>query len=158
MEQNFKIAMVREGATKMTCQDAHCAHYENGWATMIDESSELGQRQAFWIRNAAARKYKEFPSEEAPEHMGESGANIPAGMTVFLFYPGQKCFQEHLDREVLFVAQKGRRGMATVGVGPIKARVPQFYAESSRVHVNPRDFNEHMNEEAEKAAAALGRG
>lgn len=135
--QNFRIGLLDEGATRMSCLEARCEQYERGWVTVVDESSDLGQKQAHYIRKESGRGFTECRSEEADEHLGGEGISIPPGMTVFIFAPGQPCFQEHRDREVVFVHEK--RG-------------------ATRVHANPLDFNEHFNEEAYKVGREIEKG
>lgn len=134
--QRFKITLLREGATRMTCREANCSQYENGWMTILDESTEQGAAGAHYIRTESGRRYIAFASEEATNHLGAAGLKIAAGMTVFKFYPGQECFREHADREVVFSHHQGER---------------------RRIHT-PRDFNEHFNESAQKAVEAAERG
>lgn len=81
-----------------TCEDAGCAPYMNGWQTFIDESSELGQRQAHYIRRQSGRHF----TEERNEH----------NVTVFTFTAGQPCFksQEHkvpVGRPEIYVVKDG---------------------------------------------------
>lgn len=133
--QQFKIALLREGATKMTCREAKCEQYERGWITVVDERSDKGARQAQYIRTQAGRKFIEFPSEGASLHL-QGEIAIAYGLTVFKFFSGQECFRPHADREVVFSQQKGAR---------------------RRVYT-PRDFNESFNEEAAKVAETAGRG
>jgi len=131
MTQQFKIALLDDGATKMTCREAQCGQYERGWITVVDERTARGARQAHYIRAEAGRKFIEFPSEEAGEHLGgEMAMAIGCGLTVFKFYAGQPCFAAHADREVMFVHQEGER----------------------RRMLMPREFNARFNEEAAKAA------
>lgn len=61
-----------------TCEEAHCPDYVYGWKTVVDESSDLGQKQAHFIRHDPTRGHTEERDE--------------AGLTVFLFGPGQSCF------------------------------------------------------------------
>jgi hypothetical protein len=63
------------------CREAKCPHYEFGWTTTIDEKTELGKRQGHYIRKDPRRKFIESRNY--------------VGLTVFLFEPGQKCFQAH---------------------------------------------------------------
>ena len=137
--QRFRVAMIREGATPMTCIEAKCEQHEKGWMTVIDETSDLGQRQSQYIRAESGRRFVSFRSENPPSQYAAliAGTQMAAGLTVFIFYAGQRCFRDHADREVLFVHDKGDR---------------------RRVHANPRDFTEHFNEEAERAVTAARRG
>jgi hypothetical protein len=79
-----------------TCEEVQCGAYERGWKTRVDETTELGQMQAAFIRVRARRRFHE-------EHNVE-------GMTDFVFPPGQECFAEHkisLERPPLFLVRGG---------------------------------------------------
>jgi hypothetical protein len=67
-----------------TCAEADCGPHRNGWATTVDESTELGQRQAHYIRKQSGRRHVEHRDE--------------AGLTVFTFEAGQPCFQADKHR------------------------------------------------------------
>ena len=68
----------------VTCADAGCEAHEHGWVTTVDEGTELGQRQAHYIRRESGRRYAE--------------ERTPAGLTVFTFEAGQRCFAQHRGR------------------------------------------------------------
>jgi hypothetical protein len=81
---------------KATCFEVKCDLMANGWRSVIDEATDLGQAQAHYIRHEAGRRF----SEE----------KTPNGLTVFTFVPGQKCFNQHvvnLDRPARFLIQDG---------------------------------------------------
>lgn len=61
-----------------TCEEVNCGHYLNGWRTTVDESTELGQQQAYYMRHDRSRKHTETRTE--------------TGLTQFTFEPGQRCF------------------------------------------------------------------
>lgn len=61
-----------------TCAEVGCGAYERGWSTTVDESTDLGQQQAHYIRRLSGRGFTEACSE--------------AGLTIFEFPPGQRCF------------------------------------------------------------------
>jgi len=73
-----------------TCAEVNCANRERGWKTVVDVSTELGKKQAQYIRM----------------HSGRAYSHTQAGTIVtFVFSPGQTCFSEHrvsLQREPLF--------------------------------------------------------
>jgi hypothetical protein len=78
-----------------TCEQAGCPAFQNGWRTVIDERTDLGQRQARYIRKESGRRF---------EAMWEGG------LTVFLFEAGQRCFGRHhmpLDREPTYLVLGG---------------------------------------------------
>lgn len=83
-----------------TCAEVGCDRYARGWVTVVDETTELGQKQAHYIRHDRERRHYE--------------SRTPAGWTQFDFPPGQRCFasanSEHrvpLEREPIFVARRG---------------------------------------------------
>ncbi len=61
-----------------TCEEVACERWLNGWQTVVDESTQLGQRQAYYIRHDKSRSHAEARRKE--------------GTTVFSFGPGQRCF------------------------------------------------------------------
>lgn len=82
-----------------TCAEADCRYHVNGWQTAVDESTDLGKQQAYYIRNQSGRRYSE-------------DRNLTPGLTLFTFEPGQTCFaaDRHvvpLDRPALFLVRGG---------------------------------------------------
>jgi hypothetical protein len=69
-----------------TCAAVDCGHYLGGWDSLIDERTELGQQQAWYIRKESGRRFTE---ERRPD-----------GLTVFRFEAGQRCFQQHKARNM----------------------------------------------------------
>jgi len=63
------------------CEEVDCIQYLNGWKTIVDEATPLGQRQAGYIRMQAGRRFTEMKEVE--------------GLTTFIFYPEQQCFRGH---------------------------------------------------------------
>ena len=77
-----------------TCDEAGCLAQRNGWEPRVDKTTDLGQRQAHYIRKQSGRKFTE--RREA--------------VTVFSFEAGQRCFAQHkvpLDRPELYVVRGG---------------------------------------------------
>jgi len=75
------------------CRAVDCEAYAQGWTTMVDTSSELGQRQAHYIRKDSGRHFTE--QRQGPEEI-----------VVFQFYPEQKCFGDHtrpIERDPRFI-------------------------------------------------------
>lgn len=78
-----------------SCGEVDCVAQAGGWETVVDETSDLGQRQAHYIRAQSGRAHTE--------------RHTPTG-TVFVFPPGQQCFAEHrvdLERPELYVVRPG---------------------------------------------------
>lgn len=79
-----------------TCEEAGCLAHQHGWQTNVDESTELGQRQAHYIRKLSGRRFTERRTE--------------LGLTAFTFEAGQKCFATHkvpLERPELYLVHGG---------------------------------------------------
>ncbi len=79
-----------------TCDEAGCLAHQHGWQTSVDESTDLGARQAHYIRTTCGRRFTERRTE--------------LGFTAFVFEAGQKCFAEHkvpLDRPEFYVTRGG---------------------------------------------------
>lgn len=79
--QTFAIKVPRRHQRVASCEEVGCAAREHGWETTADEATELGQRQAHYIRAESRRRFDEHRNG--------------AGLTVFRFVPGQTCFNEH---------------------------------------------------------------
>lgn len=117
-----------------TCEDVDCKAMANGWSSLIDESTQLGQRQAFYIRKHSGRSFTE--------------SRTPAGLTEFIFRPGQDCFAQHVYRNelpALFVRQGGDFRGNPLGTKPVTHTRPEFWVE---------DFSEHQD----KVKTILERG
>jgi len=117
-----------------TCEEVDCKHHREGWKSVIDESSTLGQMQAYHIRNRSGRRYTE-------------DRNRAPGMTVFVFEPGQKCFSQHhvpLERPALYVVRDGDwRGNPT---------------GSLRKHTKSEDWVDDFQNHQDKLATELQKG
>lgn len=77
-----------------TCDEVGCLAQRNGWRTKVDEMTDLGQRQAHYIRRQSGRKFTEDRE----------------GVTVFTFPAGQQCFTTHkvpLERPELYIVRGG---------------------------------------------------
>jgi len=62
----------------VTCEEARCGAWRDGWVTVVDTATELGQRQAAFIRADRSRQHREEPS----------GTSLVS----FTFPPGQQFF------------------------------------------------------------------
>lgn len=104
-----------------TCEEAECEQYARGWKSAIDESTELGQKQAWYIRKQSGRKYTESRDEQP-------------GLTVFTFEAGQPCFSagQHkvpLGRPEHYLVKGGDwRGNPT-GMSTRKHSKPEHWVE-----------------------------
>lgn len=105
-----------------SCEEVGCQQQEQGWASAIDESTELGQKQAWYIRNQSGRHFRE-------------ARNQMPGLTLFIFEPGQQCFAEHrvpLDRPALYIVRGGDwRGNPR---GEVVRRKPDEWVDDFATH------------------------
>ncbi|MET8987759.1 hypothetical protein ABZW49_20120 [Nonomuraea wenchangensis] len=116
-----------------TCAEADCPAYLHGWRSVIDERTDLGQKQAHYIRRESGRRFAEDRD--------------PAGLTVFAFEAGQRCFAPHQVRtarpEVYLVRGGDWRGNPTGQV---------------RRHANAEDWVEDFQEHQGRLAETIERG
>lgn len=116
-----------------SCADANCEAFLFGWKTVVDESTDIGQRQAHYIRQESRRGFTE----------SRDGA-----LTVFTFEAGQTCFAEHqvrLDRPSLYIVRDGDwRG------SPSSAQ--------PRYHARPEDWVDDFGEHQQNLAEQLEKG
>lgn len=99
--QTFRINAPKETHTvEASCEGVECQAYANGWRMQIDLGTDLGQKQAYYIKHHSGRSYKEIDNRD--------------GLVTLEFRPGQKCFQEHrqaIERDPVFSVKGGdRRG------------------------------------------------
>lgn len=119
---------------RATCEEVECPYAVSGWATVVDEGTELGQRQADYIRRSSGRK---FTAERTPE-----------GLTRFVFAANQECFSEHkvrVDRDEIFLVRGGDFRGDPTGARP-------------RQHVRPEDWVEDFAEHQQALADRIERG
>jgi hypothetical protein len=116
-----------------TCEEVNCEAWQFGWQTVIDEATDLGQSQAFYIRKHSSRSFTE--------------QRRPDGLTEFSFDGGQACFAKHkvpLERPAIFTVRDGDwRGNPT-----------------GRRHVfrSGEDFVDDFGEHQERIIEAIERG
>jgi hypothetical protein len=114
--------------TGLTCAQYECDAYLLGWQSQIDEGTELGQRQAAFIRKRSGRKFTEHRTD--------------AGLTVFSFEPGQEGFasssatepghgnhRKRLDRPEVYIERAGDHRGNPTGMRQVHTR-PEFWVES----------------------------
>jgi hypothetical protein len=117
--QTFSVRSRPDRMIKTVCEKVGCPAWRSGWESVIDESTDLGQAQAAYIRTQAGRTFRE-------QRRGD-------GMTAFRFDSGQRCFAEHQTRPELYLVRDGDyRGNPT---------------GRERRHANAADWMDHMQEE-----------
>lgn len=112
-----------------SCAEVDCPAHLHGWSTRVDVSTELGARQANYIRLHSGRRFT------VKEH---------GNLVIFTFGPGQRCFRPHrvpLEREPLYLVRRGdHRG------DPTRSRPVTFRDGQSFVD----DFGEHQTRLADR--------
>ncbi|WP_433893035.1 hypothetical protein [Streptomyces sp. CA-111067] len=118
-----------------SCAEVDCAAHLRGWSSVIDERTELGQRQAYYIRRESGRRCTETRDD--------------AGLTHFAFEAGQSCFAADKHRvrrqdvpELYFVRQGHWLG----------ARTP------SRKHATGADWTDEFATHQDRLSTLINRG
>lgn len=91
--KSWVIVSPRDTTVTQACQDAGCMAWRHGWESVIDERTELGQRQAAYIRRRSGRTFTERRTAE--------------GVTIFRFEAFQRCFADHRTRPERFIERGG---------------------------------------------------
>lgn len=91
--QTFQITSPPDTQVRAACEQVNCAAWRYGWESVIDESTDLGQQQAAYIRDQSRRTFRE-------QKRGD-------GLTVFRFESGQRCFAEHSTRPEIYAVRGG---------------------------------------------------
>jgi len=77
------------------CEEVDCSLYKHGFMIKVDETTDLGQAQASYLRKESGR---------------EAVMLHEAGLLVFSFPPGTQCFNQHqvpLEREPIPLVRGG---------------------------------------------------
>jgi hypothetical protein len=101
-----------------TCEEVNCLRIINGFMVPVDESTDLGRKQAHYIRNLSGRAFTE--------------ARDRAGLTVFTFQPGQRCFDPHrvrADRPERYLTRPGDWRGNPSGRPPVEHTKAEFWVE-----------------------------
>lgn len=152
-QQAFSIGFDSQNAVRMSCENAHCGNYVNGFAVVLNPQDETDARRASLIKNDGTRKHVALRSQDAPDYLANHAErmgltnhpeklialvkSLPPDLLVFIFAPRTPCLTGHKDREVVFVHRTPR---------------------SAYVHANGRDFNEDMDESADRVNRLRARG
>ncbi len=91
--QTFSITSPPDRQVRAACEQVGCERWRLGWKSVIDESTPLGASQAYYIRKESGRTFRE--------------QKTAAGLTVFSFESGQRCFAEHRTRPEIYVVRGG---------------------------------------------------
>ena len=152
-KQAFQVGFDSQNATRMSCENAHCQNYEHGFVVVLNPQDERHASMASLIKQDGTRRHVALRSQDALDYLANHAERMgltdhpqaltaviertPPDMLVFIFAPGTPCFRGHLDREVVFVHRTPR---------------------NVRVHANGRDWNEDMDESADRVHRLRKRG
>jgi len=91
--RTFTIVSPTDRSVVAACPQVGCEQWRHGWQSVIDESTPLGKEQAAYIRLKSRRTFRE--------------QRTGAGLTVFVFEAGQRCFTEHRTRPEVYAVRGG---------------------------------------------------
>jgi hypothetical protein len=133
--QTFQVsAPVSTHTRAATCEEVECQQYLRGWMTKIDLGTDLGQKQAYYIKHQSGRSYKVTSQRD--------------GLAELEFSPNQPCFQEHrvpLDRPEIYRVKGGDfRG------NPLRT--------VTRVHKKPEFWVEEFAENQDRIKTVIEKG
>jgi hypothetical protein len=115
--QTWSVKSRPDKRVKAVCERVGCPRWRAGWESVIDESTQLGQQQAAFIRSSR-RTFKEQRA---------------AGLTVFRFEPYQRCFEDHQTMPEKYLVRGGDH-RAAVGQVRVHTR-PEDWVEHVQQHM-----------------------
>lgn len=133
--QTFQVTSpIATHTRRASCEEVECGSYLRGWKMVLDLNTELGRKQAHYIKHNAGRSYVIDDQRD--------------GMVTLIFKANQNCFAEHrvpLDRPEIYRVKGGDfRG------NPL--RTP------TRVHKKPEHWVEEFAEHQDKIKTAIEKG
>lgn len=99
-------------------EDVDCAAYRNGWKMQIDLGTELGQKQAYYIKHQSGRSYKVIRQGD--------------GVVDLEFAANQPCFAEHrvsIGRPEVYRVKGGDARGNPLGSLTRVHKKPEFWVE-----------------------------
>jgi hypothetical protein len=127
--QTYTIFSPRDTLLRAACEQVGCPAWRNGWQTVLDEGIPQFRDMATWIRTASRRTFREQKTN--------------AGLTVFTFGAGQRCFANHQTRPETYAV---RRGDWRQNLGVL------------RRHTRPADWVEDFGEHQQRVADQQQKG
>ena len=119
---------------RASCEEVLCGAYQRGWRMKLDLTTDMGKRQAHYIKHNSGRRY-----EIVDQHDGLVTLHFPAG---------QKCFKEHqvrTDRPEIYLVKGGdHRGNPR--------------GQKTRVHTKPEHWVEDFQENTDRLKTLAERG
>jgi len=133
--QTFQIVAPEETHTReASCEEVECRAYANGWRMKIDLQTDLGQKQAYYIKHDSGRSYRVVGQAD--------------GLVELEFRANQPCFAVHrvrLERPEIYRVKGGdHRG------NPLRTL--------TRVHKKPEFWVEEFAENQDRLKTQIERG
>lgn len=133
--QTFQVLAPKSTHTvPATCEEVECDQYARGWRMVVDLETELGQKQAYYIKHSSGRKYTVVGQQD--------------GLVTLEFAKEQPCFREHRRRiarpEIYRVKGGDSRG------NPLRTPV--------RTHKKPEFWVEEFAENQDRLKTQIERG
>lgn len=117
-----------------TCAEVNCQQAERGWKMVLDLTTELGLKQARYIKYESGRQYEVVDQRD--------------GLATLIFRGGQECFKEHrvrTDAPEKFLVRGGDfRGNPR--------------GQKTRVHTKPEHWVEDFQENSARLNQLAERG
>lgn len=146
--KTYSITSPHDRTVVSSCEQVGCAAWQRGWQSTIDESTDCAGATGFvcaWLKAGATpcgtcqARYIRYGSRRTFREQ-----RTGTGLTVFMFEPGQRCFENHQTRPELYVVRDGDwRGNPT---------------GRKRVHANAADWTEDFGEHQQRVADQVERG
>lgn len=134
--QTYQVAAPPATHTRSaSCAEVDCPAHAHGWTTTVDEATELGQRQAAYIRHECSPATATVVAPAGRRRYVES--RTQTGLTAFTFPAGQTCFASHtvpLERPALYIVRGGDWRGNPAGVPGRTHRRPQDWVEDFAGH------------------------
>lgn len=133
--QTFAIsAPIGTHTRRATCEEVLCRAAANGWRMKLDLTTELGQRQARYIKHDSGRRFEVVDQRD--------------GLVTLHFPAGQECFAEHrvrTDRPETYLVKGGDYRGNPRGT-------------TTRVHTKPEHWIEEFQENSSRLNQLAERG
>lgn len=133
--QTFQVTSPVETHTREgSCEEAECQAYARGWRMKLDLGTDLGKRQAQYIKHQSGRSFKVVSQRD--------------GLVELEFAANQPCFSQHrvrLDRPEIYRVKGGDKRGNPAGV-------------ATRVHTRPELWVEEFAENQDRLARLHERG
>lgn len=131
----FQVVAPKSTHTRpASCEEVECEQYARGWKMVIDLNTDLGQKQAHYIKYDSGRSYRVADQRD--------------GLVTLEFRSGQPCFQEHRVRNDLpekFLVKGGDHRGNPLGT-------------KTRVHTKAEHWVEEFAANQDRLKTAIERG